>query len=319
MHTRSQTLAPGYVFMSAWEVHTIRLSGGKDSVHALRDTFGMATEGFLSMIAAASMIELFREVSHYRNRWKGHGGRLGPLEAQRRLGILMDALSRYRSFVQDWYAELLLFLPRAMTNLGEAVRTATFTSSSATARPSSLVHRAHHRRLEAARVDGGEAGQSVETLSAKPWNVTQLAPRCRSTPACALRRRSRRRSSRPCARPRRRSARTCGSAPPRGCAGRRAGRARRSREQQDRVADQLARAVIRDVAAALDLEDRDVAGASTFSLARAAAERDDVRDARRGAACPRSRRAAARATSSLLQRPDLAVLARAEIDRARAG
>ena len=74
--------------------------------------------------------------------------------------------------------------------------------------------------------------------------------------------------------------------------------------------------MIGDVAAALDLEDRDVAGASRFSPCALRPERDDVRvldeDER-----VRDLVALARRHQLALQRPDLAELAGAEIDDAR--
>ena len=86
-------------------------------------------------------------------------------------------------------------------------------------------------------------------------------------------------------------------------------------QEEDRVADQLARPVIGDVAAALDLVERRVAEVEQVLAVGAAAGGDHVRvldeDERVGDLV-----ALARAHQLALQRPDLAEVAGAEIEEA---
>lgn len=77
------------------------------------ELFGRPDLDFLDMLTSKKIFSALKEVSAYRNKWKGHPGIVSPQESGKQLEILESSLSNIRQIISDRYTTVLLLSPES--------------------------------------------------------------------------------------------------------------------------------------------------------------------------------------------------------------
>jgi len=91
--------------------YTQNILKNKNKSDEIMELFGNPSQQFFEMITNKTITKITKDITFYRNSWKGHGGVISKQEQVERLEKLEKQLLKIQLHISDAYCQTLLVLP----------------------------------------------------------------------------------------------------------------------------------------------------------------------------------------------------------------